>query len=66
MTELTKVFTNVVNVKDVSEAFGDAIKKHPEKALIAGSIICGLYLLKDKKIKFKLKKSDLDIEFETE
>ena len=53
MTELNKAFANVVKVKDVSgalsEAFGDAIKKHPEKALMVGGILCGLYILKDKK-----------------
>jgi len=73
MSEINKVITNVEKMKEVnlvvnevSKAFGDAIKKHPEKALGIGGVLAGLYILKNKKIKFKLKKSDIDIEFEAE
>ncbi len=71
MSELNKVIPNVekmkeVGVAEVGKAFGDAIRKHPEKALVIGGGLVGLYFLKHKKIKFKLKRPDLDIEFETE
>ncbi|WP_440969655.1 hypothetical protein ACSS6N_15115 [Peribacillus frigoritolerans] len=71
MSEINKVIPNVekmkeVGVAEVSKAFGDAIRKHPEKALGIGVVLGGLYILKHKKIKFKLKRPDLDIEFETE
>ncbi|MBV7505639.1 hypothetical protein KW850_10265 [Bacillus sp. sid0103] len=72
MSELNKVFSNVekkdvgVAVGEVGKAFGDAIKKHPEMALGIGGILGGLYILKNKKVKFKLKRPNLDIEFETE
>lgn len=51
---------------EVSKAFGDAIRRHPERALGIGGGLVGLYILKNKKIKLKLKKGDLDFEFETE
>ena len=70
MSEINKVIPNVEKMKElgvgVAEAFGDAIRKHPKEALIMGSVLGGLYILKNKKIKFKLKRPDLDIEFETE
>ena len=73
MSELRKIVPNFENseelkvvVNEVSKAFGDAIRKHPEKALGIGGGLVGLYILKNKKIKFKFKNSDLDIEFETE
>ncbi|MDM5191356.1 hypothetical protein QUF93_01410 [Bacillus hominis] len=72
MSEINKVISNVekmkevrVAVDEVGKALGDAIRKHPEKALAIGGVLGGLYILRHKKIKFKLK--DLkDIEFETE
>lgn len=73
MSEINKVFSNVEKMKEVGvalgevgKAFGDAIRKNPEKALGIGGVLGGLYILKHKKIKFKLKRPDLDIEFETE
>jgi hypothetical protein len=70
MSEIYKVIPNVEMMKDVggavAEAFAGAIKKHPKEAIIIGAVLGGLYILKDKKIKFKLKRPDLDIEFETE
>lgn len=72
MSELNKVFSYVekkdigVAVSEASKAFGDAIRKHPEMALGIGGVLGGLYILKNKKIKFKLKRPNLDIEFETE
>ncbi|OES45429.1 hypothetical protein [Domibacillus iocasae] len=69
MSEIHKVISNVdkmkevgVNFAEVGNAFGDAIRKQPEKALAIGGVLVGLYILKNKKIKFKYK----DIEFETE
>lgn len=67
MSEINKIIPNVVNMKEVGtvfEAFADAIRKHPEKALFIGGGLVGLYILKDKKIKFKFK--DSEIEFEAE
>jgi len=73
MSEINKVIPNVEKMKEVgvaaaevSKAFGDAIRKHPKEALSIGAVLGGLYILKNKKIKFKLKRPDLDIEFETE
>ena len=73
MSEINKVIPNVEKMKEVGvavvevgKALGDAIKKHPEKALGIGGVLGGLYILKHKKNKFKLKRPDLDIEFETE
>ncbi|PFJ07592.1 hypothetical protein COI88_02070 [Bacillus cereus] len=71
MSEVDKFIPNVEMMKElggaeVGKAFGDAIRKHPEKALVMGVVLVGLYFLKDKKIKFKLKRPDLDIELETE
>lgn len=69
MSEILKVISNVEKVKEagvdfaeVGNALGDAIRKHPEKALYIGGTLVGLYILKNKKIKLKYK----DIEFETE
>ena len=50
----------------LGKAFGVAIMRHPITALAIGGGLAGLYMLKDKTIKFKLKSPDLDIEFETE
>jgi len=73
MSEINKVFPNIEKMKEVgvavgevSKAFGDAIRKHPKEALGVGGVLGGLYILKHKKFKFKLKRPDLDIEFETE
>ncbi|WP_172372283.1 hypothetical protein [Sporosarcina jiandibaonis] len=66
MSEINKVIPNLDKMKEVGEAFGDAIRKHPDRALVIGGVLGGLYILKHKKIKFKLKRPDLDIEFETE
>jgi len=70
MSEINKFFPNVEKMKEVGvevgKAFGDAIRKHPEKALGIGGGLGVIYILKHKKIKFKLKRPDLDIEFETE
>ncbi|MBU8769378.1 hypothetical protein [Cytobacillus oceanisediminis] len=67
MSEINKVILNAekmkevgVTVGEVGKALGDGIRKHPEKALGTGGV------LGYKKIKFKLKRPDLDIEFETE
>lgn len=69
MSEITKAIP-VEKMKDagieVGKAFGDAIRKHPKESLGIGLVLGGLYILKDKKIKFKFKRQDLDIEFETE
>lgn len=51
---------------EVGKALGDAIRKHPKESLGIGLALGGLYILKDKKIKLKIKRRDLDIEFETE
>ena len=51
---------------EVGKAMGDAIREHPVKALGIGGVLGGLYLLKDRKFKLKLKRPDLDIEFEAE
>lgn len=73
MSELKKFMPKLENMEEfkevaneVSKAFGDSIRKHPERALSLGGGLVGLYILKNKKIKFKLKKGDLDVEFETE
>ncbi|MCP1190824.1 hypothetical protein NKR17_17400 [Priestia flexa] len=73
MSEVNKIIPNVEKVKEVGEAvgeigkaLGDAIIKHPEKAIGITGVLGGLYILKHKKFKFKLKRPDLDIEFETE
>ena len=56
----------MVDLSEVGKALGDAIRKHPEKALVIAGVLGSFYVLKDKKIKFHLKKPDLEIEFETE
>ncbi|WP_416147915.1 hypothetical protein ACM26V_16920 [Salipaludibacillus sp. HK11] len=70
MSEINKALRNVENMKEVGVAvgiaLGDAIRKHPKEALVIGGVLGGLYTLRNKKIKFKLKRPDLDIEFETE
>ncbi|TYS87713.1 hypothetical protein [Rossellomorea aquimaris] len=73
MSEINKIFSNGEKMKEVGasvtevgKAFGDAIRKHPEKAIGIGGVLGGIYILKNKKIKFKLKRQDLDIEFEAE
>ncbi|WP_373894675.1 hypothetical protein [Virgibacillus sp. CBA3643] len=69
MSEITKVVPTE-KMKEVSievgKALGDAIRKHPKESLGIGLALGGLYILKDKKIKLKFKRGDLDFEFETE
>ena len=73
MSEIKKFIPKLENIEEfkevaneVSKAFGDSIRKHPERALSIGGGLAALYIIKNKKIKLKLKKGDLDIEFETE
>lgn len=69
MSEITKVIPvgKMMEVgEEISKALGDAIRKHPKESLGVGLVLGSLYILKDKKIKFKFKKQDVDIEFETE
>lgn len=51
---------------EVGKALGDAIRKHPKESLGIVFVLGSLYILKDKKIKFKFKMQDSDIEFEAE
>lgn len=71
MPEINKFIPTVEMMKElggfeVGKAIGDTIRKHPKEALAIGGGLVGLYLLKDKKFKFKFKRPDLEIEFETE
>ena len=69
MSEIIKAFP-VEKMKEagieVGKALGDAIRKHPKESLGRGLVLGSLYILKDKKIKFKFKSQDIDMEFETE
>lgn len=53
-------------VEKVGKSIGQAIEEHPEKALGIVGVLGGLYLLKEKKISFKMKKGDTEIEFSSE
>lgn len=69
MSEITKVIPVgkiMEHGGEIGKALGDAIRKHPKESLGVALVIGSLYILKDKKIKFKFKRQDVDIEFETE
>lgn len=53
---------------EVGKALGDVIKKHPKESLVVCLFLGSLYILKDQKVKFKLKKNEngAEVEFETE
>jgi len=65
MSDIIKVIPKE-KMKDVSVALGQAIQKYPKQSLAAVAVLGGLYILKDKKIKFKFKSKNHDIQFETE
>lgn len=69
MLEVTKAIPvgKMIDVGEtVGKGLGEAIKKNPKESLAIALVLGSLYILKDKKIKFKLKRKDVDIEFETE
>ena len=70
MNELKPEISYTVQTKDFMEKVGKglaiAIEKHPDRALIIAGSIGVLYVLKDKRISFKMKKGDMEVEFKSE
>lgn len=70
MSEISKHLYNAEIMRevggDLAEALKDAIKEHPEKALLIGGGLGLFYMLRNKKLKLKYKRGDTEFEFGAE
>lgn len=70
MNELKPELSYSVQTKEFMEKVGKglavAIEKHPDRALIIAGSLGALYVLREKKISFKMKKGDIEVEFKSE
>lgn len=64
--ELMKADAMKEMAQKVGKGLAEAVEKHPDKALGIAGVLGGLYILKNKKITFKMKKGDSEVEFKSE
>lgn len=65
-TALAGTIKAILSNEKIASAIADTIKDNKKTVIVGGIVLTGLYILKEKKLKFIYKDQDRQLKFETE